>query len=260
MLRTQIKKLKIIFHPIPIGIATYVSLVLVVTDGLKWDQFLSMALLNHLILILLSLTASFSIFAYMRYKPYKAKPHLLFYDNFNDDLEWKKYGDGEVAKSNDISWCGEYSLKKDKNPDPYGGYRMIGKKIKQPFTFSGWIYRSDIANGRWADRIAIEDQNNNGYGLCISHGNHRTYIEKRIGGRGAGNGPPSVYTPPLDKWYHFVMHFGSNGRFKLWLYDVNGVCISDVPEVTDRQFKEFDRIVVHGGYPYYIDDLKIISI
>lgn len=259
MRRTLAKISKICFHPIPVGSATYVSLLFVLTD-LNWNQFLSMALFNHIILILLSITASFSIFAYVRYKPYKARPQLLFCDNFNADFEWKNYGDGEVFRSNEMSWCGEYSLKKDKNPEPYGGYRMLGKKIKPPFTFSGWICRSNIAEGRWADRIAIEDQDNNGYGLCVSHGNHRTYVEKRKGGRGKGTSAASIYTPPLEKWYHFIMHFGLNGRIKLSLYDINGVCISDVPEVTDRQFNEFDRVVVHGGYPYYIDDLRIISL
>ena len=254
------KILKFIFHPIPIGLATYVSLVLVVTDGSNWSRILSMELLNHLILILLSLTSSYSIFSYYRYKPYKGKPTLLFYDNFNDDVEWKKYGDGEVFKTNEAYWCGEHSLKKDTNEDPYGGYKLIRKNIKAPFTFTGSILRSDIEEGRWADRIAIENQDNNGYGICISHGNHRTYVEKRVSGRGFGIGSASIYTPPLNKWYHFIIHFGSNGRLKLWLYDFNGVCIADVPEVNDKQFKEFDRVVIHGGYPYYIDDLKIIGI
>ena len=122
------------------------------------------------------------------------------------------------------------------------------------------IFRSDIEEGRWADRIAIEDQSNNGYGVCISHGNKRSYIEKRNAGRGIGIGSASVYTPPLNKWYQFMMYYGLNGRFKLNLYDSNGVCIADIPEVSDIEYEEFDRIVIHGGYPYYIDELKVLSI
>lgn len=220
------------------------------------------AFLNILILsvILKRQKKSFDTSPAIKCMDNEQNPILIFYDNFYEDTEWKKYGDGKVYKTGEISWCGKFSLKKDSNPDPYGGYRLLGRKIKAQFIFSGWIYRSDIEDGRWADRIAIEDQDNNGYGVCVSHGNHRSYIEKRVGGRGHGIGSASIYTPPLNKWYHFIIHFGLNGRFKLRLYDANGVCIADVPEVNDMQFKEFDRIVVHGGFPYFIGELKIVSI
>ncbi len=219
------------------------------------------AILIRIILAFFTATSIFSIFAYFRYRIYKSKPNLLFYDSFEDDSEWKKHGSGEVYKSDEKIFSGKYSLKKDANPDPYGGFRLLGKKIRAPFIFSGWIYRSDIEDGRWADRLAIEDENNNGYGFSVSHGNSVTAIERRDGGNAqSGLLKGKGATPPLLKWYHFMMHFGRNGKLNLSIYDSSGVCLININDCKDKRYKEFDRIVVHGGYPYFIDDLKIMSI
>ena len=67
-------------------------------------------------------------------------------------------------------------------------------------------------------------------------------------------------TPPLAKWYHFVMYFGLDGKLDLVLYDSLGVCLVNINDCMDNSYKEFDRIIVHGGYPYFIDDVKLMSI
>ena len=187
-------------------------------------------------------------------------PTLIFFDNIGDTSSWNKHGEGEVYKSAEYSWSEKYSLKKDKHSDPHGGYKMIGKKITRPFIFSGWIYRSDIDRDRGADRLAIEDENYNGYGFCISHSTRTISIERREGGIGTfaiNSGQP---TPPLDKWYHFQFYIGSSGRLFLSLSDHSGIRIIGDVSGKDKKYKSFDRIVVHGGYPYYIDDVKIMSI
>ena len=186
-------------------------------------------------------------------------PKLIFFDSIDDAGNWEDYGSGKVYKSDEISWSGKFSLKKDANPDPYGGFRLLGRKIKAPFIFSGWIYRSDIENGRWADRLALEDENNNGYGFSVSHGNRAIGIERRDGGVGTFLPKSGQPTPPLNKWYHFQFYVGLGGTLSLSLYDQNGVQIIGAISVKDNKYKSFDRIVIHGGYPYYIDDLRIMS-
>jgi len=57
-----------------------------------------------------------------------------------------------------------------------------------------------------------------------------------------------------------MMYFGLNGKLSLSIYDVSGVCLVDSIEAKDTKCSEFDRIVIHGGYPYYVDELKIVSI
>ena len=218
------------------------------------------SIILRIIIALFAATTIFSIFAYHRYKPSKSKPNLLFYDNFDDDIGWESYGMGKVKKSDEKSWRGQYSLKKDTNSDPNGGYKLIGKKLKAPFIFSGWLYRPDIEDGRWADRLAIEDENNNGYGFSVGHGRKITAIERRD--KGTAHSEVLNFkriAPPLSSWYHFMMCFGLNGKLSLSIHDASGIYLVDSIECKDNSYKEFDRIVVHGGYPYYIDDLKIIT-
>ena len=218
------------------------------------------SIILRVITALFSATTIFSVFAYHRYKPSKSKPSLLFYDNFYDDIGWEPYGMGTVEKSDEKLWCVSYSLKKDTKSDPNGGYKLIGKKIKAPFIFSGWIYRSNIENGRWTDRLAVEDENNNGYGFGVGHGTKITAIERRD--NGVAHSEVLNFkrtTPPLSIWYHFMMCFGLNGKLSLSIHDASGIYLVDLIECKDNNYKEFDRVVVHGGYPYYIDDLKIIA-
>lgn len=188
-------------------------------------------------------------------------PRLLFSDNIDNGGSWNNYGLGEVYKTSEKSRSGTYSLKKEANTDPHGGYLLIGKKIEPPFIFSGWVYRSDIANGRWADRIALEDENNNGYGFAVSHGNKLTFIEQRNNGKGQvlRDAEAEAITPQLGSWYLFMMHFGLSGKLSLSIYDSTGVCYVNV-KGSDNSYNLFDRIVIHGGYPYYIDDITIMSI
>ncbi len=186
-------------------------------------------------------------------------PRIIFVDNFDDASDWRRYGDGEVGITNENSLVGNHSLKKDSHSDPHGGFKLLNRTIKAPFIFSGWIYRSDIANGRWADRLAIEDENNNGYGFSVSHGNRAIGIERRDEGVGTFLPRSGQPTPPLNRWYHFQFYVGLGGTLSLSLYDRNGVQIIGAISVKDKEYKSFDRIVIHGGYPYYIDDLRIMS-
>lgn len=76
-------------------------------------------------------------------------------------------------------------LKKHHSNDPDGGFKLIGDTITPGFLFSGWIYSpSDRSKDGIADRIAIEDKNNNGYGFIVAHFNDWVGIEKRDNGNG----------------------------------------------------------------------------
>ncbi len=252
---------RIIFHPISIAIATYFSLLLAIKSAIDWDNIQVISLTTHAILFLLSLTASFSIISYYRSKKNisTSMPELIFLEEFDSDWRWEQYGNGTINRVDQISWSGNSCLIKNRFSDPNGGYKLIGKKITLPFIFSGWIYREDIAEGRWADRLAIEDHDFNGYGFSVSHGNRAIAIERRERGLGVANSPLYNPTPPLGSWYHFLMCFGLNGELILSIYDSSGVCLANV-SWRDNKFQSFDRVVIHGGHPYYIDCLKIVKI
>lgn len=72
-------------------------------------------------------------------------------------------------------------------------------------------------------------------------------------------GKPKKHKSPSDQWYYFMFFLKEGGEIKLSLYSHNGTPLISV-KAKDSKYKKFDRIVIHGGYPYYIDDLKIISI
>jgi len=256
-----VKILKLIFHPIPVGLATYISLVLFVADGISWNKIELMTLLNHLFLILLSFTTSFSVFAYYRYKFYKAKPDLLFYDNFHKSTGWINRGDGKISITDETSYSLKHCLKKDGASDPHGGYKKIGRTISANFVFSGWIYAPfNRGKDAYGDRIAIEDKEFNGYGFAVAHGGKFIEIERREHGIGQTikGHKRRHFSPPIDQWYHFEFTLSNTGNLALSLFDSSLIKIVNI-KATDTKYKKFDRIAIHGGYPYYIDDLKITT-
>ena len=125
--------------------------------------------------------------------------------------------------------------------------------------FSGWIYRHFIPSPNVDDRLAIEDSNFSGYGFCINHGNNKIWIERR------DNGKPTVISTICDcyvaknKWYYFEF-FMKEASFMLRVWkegeEIKGI-IEELDSFIDMSYSSFDRIAVHGGFPYYVDDIKI---
>ncbi len=181
----------------------------------------------------------------------------IFYDDCESVKGWEKYLAGEVSISKDITpHVGKFCLKKDKHNDPNGAYKLIGRKFKLGFTFSGWIYRPSGRPGGQADRLAIEDSLFNGYGFAIAHSQKTAQIERRDKGKSALTYNKVQFDAIKDNWYSFELHTTTDGKISLNLGNSSGDKICSVEaQVTD--YREFDRITIHGGHPYYIDDLKI---
>jgi hypothetical protein len=66
------------------------------------------------------------------------------------------------------------------------------------------------------------------------------------------------FNPPQNSWYQFEFHSSSDGKFALYLNNSQGDRLVGISAV-DSRYNQFDRIVIHGGQPYYIDDIKIIK-
>lgn len=181
----------------------------------------------------------------------------LFHDDFEEFKGWVDYGGGEVTQSSDLAHKGQYSLKKDKKGDPNGGYKTMKSQARLDLVFSGWIYRPFPPIGGFADRLAVEDANFNGYGFAVAHGKNWVQIERRDSGKAKGISPPVVFNTPKNAWYHFKFFMRASGEFNLRLYDSSLVELVSVVSKTDRNYFSFDRVIVHGGHVYYIDDLKV---
>jgi len=184
---------------------------------------------------------------------------ILFFDNSDFD-NWEIYRDGMISRDTENSYSFRACLRKHNRPDPHGGYKLIGGEIVPDILFSGWLYRpSNVETLGTAERLALEDRNYDGYGFYVSHGINRVGIERRHNGNEESIMEPIVHTPPLDQWYHFRFFIRKRGKMELHLYDFRGVRLLTV-KATDKKYRTFDRVVIHGGVPYFIDDLMITRI
>jgi len=192
---------------------------------------------------------------------FAGKKTTIFSDDFEQSFEWQNYKDGKVSKSKDFSHSGQNSLKKDLKGDPHGGFRKLTENMKfvegVEFLFSGWIYRPLVATTSYGDRLAIEDTNFCGYGFCVNHLQNIISIERRDNGRYTPISIPFGYNPPKNRWYKFEFHMRSKGIFSIYIYDESGGIDVKLDSFIDKKYSLFDRVVVHGGFPFYVDDLKI---
>lgn len=192
---------------------------------------------------------------------------VVFYDGFEEFTGWHdltndlvKGANGSVEWSSEHVYKGRHSLKKTTDGDPSGGYKELKEKVGLNILFSGWIYRPSDSRGGKGDRVAIEDENFNGYGLFVHHGKQTLLkIERRDEGRGGGdNVLKSVSCSTIkDRWYQFKFYLKEGGRFDICIYDESSREIGKIKDAEDENYNSFDRIVVHGGYEYYLDCLKV---
>lgn len=189
-------------------------------------------------------------------REYRAKKVL-----FSDDIEkysgWEDYKGGTIVQSDDFAYKGKFSLMKDNNGDPHGGFKKLNRQISFGIIFSGWINRPEIPSSYLGDRLAIEDADFNGYGFCIAHNRNKVWIERRDKGNATLISIESKLVLPKDQWYQFKFYMKTGGRFELKLYDNLGKELSSLSSNVDATYKQFDQIAIHGGFPYYIDELKI---
>ena len=182
----------------------------------------------------------------------------IFHDDFEDDFNWGNYGEGKVIKSEEKFHQGKFSLKKINKGDPNGGFRKFENPTLLDILFSGWIFRPSESSSSLGDRLAIEDNSYNGYGFCVNHKNNTVHIERRDKGRARSISSKIAFPGPIrDRWYKFLFYMKKEGKFLLQLQDEKGKLLKELESNIDRGFRVFDRVVVHGGYPYYVDDLKI---
>ena len=192
---------------------------------------------------------------------------FIFFDDFEDgdSSDWLTYSSGDVSRPpladpDPPAGSGSvYSLEKINNSDPNGGYKNMNLTIGLGYIFEGRIYRPSSYNGGSADRLAIEDSSYNGYGFIVNHYTSGSYIEieRRDAGTGNAIGSSVTYDPPEDSWYKFKFEMIEGGTFNFFIYNMNDVLLSSVSNVSDSNYSNFSIVIVHGGYEYYIDDLRI---
>ena len=187
--------------------------------------------------------------------------NVIFHDNFESKKEWCDFKNGKLEYSSEQAYEGKYSLKKTSHNDPNGGFYKLDRHYDPKLIFTGYLYRPQITDGEkggLADRLSLLNENNNGYGFFINHKRGKISIESRTASKAtiisANNDIPPEYELLLDQWFNFKFII-SNEFVSLYLYDKIDKRIASLENVSYSDYKSFDRIGIHGGYPYYIDKI-----
>ena len=184
-------------------------------------------------------------------------------DNFEKFEGWQIYRDGNVLHSDEVSHSGKFSLKKTGFNDPNGGIKEF-KKTGRGILLSGWLFRPTNSDGGPADRLSIEDNKGNGYGFAIRHEdeNFLIVIESRIEGAFEKNIAvakiESQFKSLKDVWYQFNFQITKAEKIILNI-DCENQRVGNI-SAGDSRYSQFQRIAVHGGYAYYIDELRVRKI
>ena len=181
----------------------------------------------------------------------------VFYDDFSTWQGWNTYALGDVEYSSNQSFVGSYSIRKISNNDPNGGYKQLDAPMGREFSFTGRIWRPSTAGGGAQDRLAIENSNFDGYGFRVTA--TQVAIEKRTAGAGSDISSTVSITGgrPEDEWYRFVFTSNADNTFSVTLYNEVGTQIATVTSNVDNDYSLFDRVVVHGGYDFYVDVIQV---
>ncbi len=181
---------------------------------------------------------------------------LVFEDDFSDWSGWNIYGSGDVEHSDEQAQTGTHSLKKTTNNDPDGGYKILGSSVGRDYLFKGWIYRPSGYSGGTQDRISVSDDNFNGYGFAITGDEIR--VERRDEGSATNiSSGTATWDRTEGEWYKFVFYPDSDNTFTLTIYDDEGDEQASVTSNTDNNYSSFDRIVIHGGHEFYVDNILL---
>ncbi len=186
---------------------------------------------------------------------------FYFFDDFETFSGWTTYGSGVVTQSSEQAYQGTYSAKKDTDCDSNGAYKLIGSTLNlaDGYAFEGRFYREDLSSCL-ANRLSLEDGSYNGYGLRFVHNSdpasETLSVERRDSAIGTSLGSATYQALPEYSWYGFRFSTKSGGNYEIQYLGSGDASLAS-QSATDVNYSSFDRVCIRGGYPYYVDLLKI---
>ncbi|MDY6836233.1 MAG: DUF2341 domain-containing protein [Chloroflexota bacterium] len=178
-----------------------------------------------------------------------------FYDDFEDvDIsDWTQYGTGTVSLASD---AGDNVLLKTGSNEPNGGYSLFNNGAISEYEATFEINRIN-ESGNVDTAYGIEDGSFNGYGPRLERldgGTRKFIIDQRIGGTANELGRRN-FSGNANTWY--IVKFRRYGNtIEFELYDTSDVLVQS-HSVTDATYTSFDRFVIHGGYEFWTDDIRV---
>ncbi len=179
-----------------------------------------------------------------------------FFDDFEDgDIsDWFQYGSGTVQIAND---GGNYVLLKTANNDPSGGYSLFNNGALSNFEVVLRTKRINESGGS-QNRYGIENSSFSGYGPRMYDFNSlpsNFAIERRTGGISTNLVIKSTSAYQWNTW--MTVKFRKSGNtLEFELYDSTGSLVESI-STSNSLYSSFDRFVVHGGWEFYTDDIRV---
>ena len=177
-----------------------------------------------------------------------------FVEDFESGAAWSTYRSGSLTTSTLQARSGTNSGLKSGNNDPNGGFRTLGFATAESWSLDGWVYRPSSFSGGAADRLALTDASFDGYGVNVNHGNDSFSIERRDGGQATTLGSVP-YDAIEDDWVQ--IRLDRNGASLAATVSTAGGVVLATVTATDTSHGGSDRVVVHGGYEYFVDDITV---
>lgn len=171
---------------------------------------------------------------------------------------WSTYGTGTVSESNAAQHRGQYALLKSANSDPNGGSKLLTASVSRDWRIDTWVMSTSAISAS----LGIENSSNNGYSFSVTFGTgtNNLVIQKRVAGAASTLGTAGSFTLNTSTWYHVIFASNSSSNsLTLQIIDSSGN-VAATASTTDAAFTGAnDRVLVHGGFPYYVDDLNVYN-
>lgn len=179
-----------------------------------------------------------------------------FFDDFETFSGWSSYGSGVVSQSATQSYGGSNSALKDTNGDPNGATKSLGftQSRTNGFIFEFFGYRSSGTN---YDRVGIEANDNSGYGFAYDHGGQNIFVDERNSSASATtNVSQSVGSDIKNTWYIGQL-IATSSSLQSKILDSSYSVTASTNSFSDTTVISFTQISIRGGYPFYVDNLRI---
>lgn len=146
------------------------------------------------------------------------------------------------------------SGKKDVNNDPSGGFVILDSPTSRPFRLICALYRDSFDGGNY-ERVGVVDESGNGYDFRIARPNDEIGVGVRT-----GHSPNTIQVGnasfALGEWVYAELIVMSS-EIHVSLYDSNRNLLGETTTTDTTHTGPFDRVHVYGGWPYYIDELRV---
>ena len=182
----------------------------------------------------------------------------LLVDLCKSSDSWQKIGSGEIVLVAHCPHMDGACIKKTGGGDPSGGFQMLKRETRRGLILSAEFFHPSKRVGGPADRFAIENEDFNGYGFCLTDSCRTLLVERRDMMRAVTLSTKKVNLKP-ETWYKFSLSVGEGPSIVLRIYDESGAEIETLDDATDTSYDQFDRVAIHGGAEYYVRKIEVVK-